>query len=195
MPDLYGWILERITATERSVRDQSDAMWQVHLGADSAAQVVFRRCAADRRLLEIHKPRGVDWSTEDREWGGNPHVCEGCGQEGICQDWVTGHANDCPVLLAVAEGYGLTEEILAGLDRPAWEPPRPEGPSVLGEAAAAVWGKAMMAALLGTLTGSARLDVPMEIKPYQRPEEKALDILGPELRAIPLYQPDGDGQR
>jgi hypothetical protein len=113
-------------------------------------------------------------------------VCEGCGQEGICQDWVTAHANDCPVLLAVAEGYGLTEEILAALERPEWVPRRPDGPSVLGVAVSEVWAEALRASLTAEL-------VPAEVLAAETsPQEKAMRILGPELRTIPLYQSAGE---
>lgn len=183
--DLYGWILERITTTERSVRDQADAMWQVYLGDDSAARVIFRRCEADRKLLTIHKPRHVTWPPS-YQVGLDGYVCEGCGQEGICQDWVTEHANDCPVLLAVAEGYGLTEEILAGLDRPQAQRPEPAGQSVLGEAVAKAWETAVRASLQASVVSRDAFVLTDAAEPT--PREKALSILEPELRTIPLYQ-------
>ncbi|MFJ6667446.1 hypothetical protein [Streptomyces sp. NPDC091383] len=41
---------------------------------------------------------------------------------------MTSHVNDCPTLLALAEGYGLTQEQHATLDRPEMErPPRKPG--------------------------------------------------------------------
>jgi hypothetical protein len=78
---------------------------------------VLRRCAADRKILAEHTPQG----------GGYPshYACEGCGYDGsYCPEPNVGHINDCPTLIALAEGYGLTDEQLAGLDRP--EPERPE---------------------------------------------------------------------
>lgn len=77
---------------------------------------VLRRCAADRKILEHHAPYGHSWE---------PYACVGCGYDGsdYCSDWITDHINDCPTLLALAEGYGLTEEQRAALDRP--EPERP----------------------------------------------------------------------
>jgi hypothetical protein len=165
-----------------------------HLNADHIAlngpDVVLRRCAADRKLLKVHKPRGVDWSTEDRTWGDDPNVCEGCGQAGnICQDWVTEHANDCPVLLAIAEGYGLTETELAFLDRPQARRPASPVPSVLGEAVAKLWGAAVTASLRDGLVLHTTLEPE---QPEPSPREKALRILGPELRTIPLYRPPED---
>jgi hypothetical protein len=160
-----------------------------HIALNGPADVL-RRCAADRKLLTLHKPRGVDWTADDREWAGNPHVCEGCGQEGICQDWVTEHANDCPVLLAVAEGYGLTETERAVLDRPRWEPARSSGSSPLGEAAARAWETALRATLRATSVHQSAFVLSDEVEPS--PKEKALRILGPELRTIPLYRPPED---
>lgn len=80
-------------------------------------QAVLRRCAADRKILEEHRPMG----------GGDPshYACYGCGFDGgYCPEPYTEHVNDCPTLLALAEGYGLTEEQRTALDRP--EPERPE---------------------------------------------------------------------
>ncbi|WP_176734721.1 hypothetical protein, partial [Streptomyces sp. EN23] len=144
-------------------------------------------CAADRKLLALHKPRGVDWDAEGRDWAGNPYVCEGCGQEGICQDWVTEHANDCPVLLAIAEGYGLTETERAVLDRPRWEPARSCGPSVLGEAVARAWETAVRASLQASGVSREAFVLSDSVEPS--PKEKALSILEPELRTIRLYRP------
>lgn len=209
MPDLYDWTVQQITAVENMVRAaekehgrdwtaqwiQSGDHFEItgHLGLLVADQVqpgaaglitqhdpqaVLRRCAADRKLLTLHGPRGGDWQ---------PYVCEGCGTAGICQDWVTEHSNDCPVLLAVAEGYGLTEEILAGLDRPQWTPPPPTGASALGKAVAELWG----AALNASLRASLQQDLVLSTEAVPNPAEKALHILGPALGAIPLYQPTG----
>ncbi len=80
---------------------------------------VLRRCATDRKILEEHQPQG----------GGYPdhYACEGCGYDGgYCPEPITEHVNDCPTLLALAEGHGLTEEQRAQLDRPL--PKRPDIP-------------------------------------------------------------------
>ena len=210
MADLHGWILEQIGVREEAARDATEGPWFAdhpegswgddpgarlvgqgkilalfsndnngHLNVDHIAlhspDAVLRRCAADRKLLEIHKPRGTDF-------GYDPNVCEGCGQEGYCQDWVTEHANDCPVLLAVAEGYGLTPEILAGLDRPQLEPSTPVDGPTIGYVPSKVWEDAIVASLKATF------DIPRE----PSPREKALDILAPELRQVPLYRPSDE---
>lgn len=82
---------------------------------------VLRRCAADRKILDTHKPTAGFWI--------DYYACEGCGMDGSDPaDWITDHVNDCPTLLALAEGYGLTEEQRAALDRPeAEQPPRKPG--------------------------------------------------------------------
>lgn len=57
---------------------------------------VLRRCAADRRLIAEHGP----FSATDSS-------CKGCGLDNH-EELLTGHYGDCPVLLAIAEGYGWT---------------------------------------------------------------------------------------
>ncbi|WP_435279140.1 DUF6221 family protein [Streptomyces sp. 1222.5] len=92
-----------------------------HIAAHDPA-AVLRRCEADRKILAIHKPLATSWS--------DYYACEGCGYDGAdaCSEPITRHVNDCPTLLAVAEGYGLTEEQRAALDRPEKEqPPRKPG--------------------------------------------------------------------
>lgn len=106
MPDLHGWITQQIDGAEALARAGKHGWWEPW---------VLRRCTADRKILDIHKPYG------GRGYGG--HACTGCGE--LNEDWVVEHANDCPTLLALAEGYGLTPEILAALDRPIPEPHPP----------------------------------------------------------------------
>lgn len=178
--DLYGWILEQISGKEKLARYAEAEWWEPW---------VLRRCAADRKLLTIHKPRHVDWAPGEA-YRHDPYVCEGCGQEGYCQDWVTEHANDCPVLLAVAEGYGLTPEILAGLDRPKRERPEPAEQSVLGRVVAEMWKTAAHASLRASLVPNDAFVLSAEPEPS--PEKKALQILEPELRRLPLYQAPDD---
>lgn len=106
MPDLHGWITQQIDAAEEYALDHT---------RDPAAAV--RRCATDRKILDIHQPQGGGYP--------NHYACEGCGYDGAdyCSEPNTEHVNDCPTLLALAEGYGLTEEQRAALDRPEVEPP------------------------------------------------------------------------
>ncbi|MDX3759312.1 hypothetical protein [Streptomyces sp. AK02-04a] len=126
MPDLHGWITQQITIREQAADRWHDTECAVHdvtvadalvlLGATvcdcGGPAAVLRRCTADRKILEVHKPYG------GRGYSG--HACTGCGE--LSEDWAVEHANDCPTLLALAEGYGLTPEILATLDRPVPEP-------------------------------------------------------------------------
>jgi len=150
MTDLRGWIEQQITRTEAIARLATEGPWKtvpsrtdepgvlevhetnepvfaaayitdactsdaVHIAHHNPA-AVLRRCTADRKILEHHAPYGGAWQSS---------ACEGCGSRGQLEDPAVEHINDCPTLLALAEGYGLTDEILAGLDRPEPEPPSP----------------------------------------------------------------------
>ncbi|WP_055693388.1 hypothetical protein [Streptomyces prasinopilosus] len=83
-----------------------------------SATAVLRRCEADRRILARHR-LATEWT-----WA-HEAPCHGCGTEGDCDDPVTENLNDCPELLDLAHAHGLTDEILAGLDRP--QPPEADG--------------------------------------------------------------------
>lgn len=109
--DLHAWITQQVDAVERSIEDDC-------IPSDEAAPIL-RRCEADRRILAIHYSVNDGYST----------ACDGCGTAGICDDWITENINDCPILLALAHAHGLTDEILAELDRP--QPPdrKPIDPS------------------------------------------------------------------
>ncbi|MFE4915901.1 DUF6221 family protein [Streptomyces sp. NPDC056652] len=57
---------------------------------------VLRRCAADRKLLELH--------------GNRCHSCPAKGEAGYLDEWTQFDYDDtCPVVLLLAEGYGWTE--------------------------------------------------------------------------------------
>jgi hypothetical protein len=136
---------------------------------------VLRRCAADRKILAEHRPQG----------GGYPshYACEGCGYDGsYCPEPNTDHVNDCPTLLALAEGYGLTEEQRAALDRPEPERPTPTGPSLIPDGLA----EAMYGNLYAFALGVREVE--------RRPEVKAMEILAPELKKIPGYLPTTEEQ-
>ncbi|BBC30039.1 hypothetical protein SGFS_013330 [Streptomyces graminofaciens] len=135
MPDLHTWITQQIANAERVARQAREDIAALlasgeinsriaerHIALSDPANVL-RRCTADRKILAEHQPFGSQWE---------PYACVGCGLgAGDCGDWVTEHTNDCPTLLALAEGYGLTEQQRAGLDRPAPDPPahKPHGPA------------------------------------------------------------------
>ncbi|MEU0207379.1 DUF6221 family protein [Streptomyces canus] len=128
---------------------------------------VLRRCAADRKILEVHAPAGSDWE---------PYGCNGCGIDSE-YGYEVRHTNDCETLQALAEGYGLTEEQRAALDRPQPEPPKRTGPSLIADEFAKTLYGPLFATYLGT----------QPVEP--RPEVKALEILAPELKKIPGYVP------
>jgi hypothetical protein len=75
---------------------------------------VLRRCEADRRILARHRrdPDCLAWAS-----------CKGCGNDGWGLPSVD-NLNACPELLDLAHAHDITDEILAGLDRP--QPPEPE---------------------------------------------------------------------
>ncbi|MEU8101706.1 DUF6221 family protein [Streptomyces rubiginosohelvolus] len=58
---------------------------------------ILRRCAADRKLIAEHGP-----------WSATATFCKGCGLDSN-EELITGYYEDCPVLCALAEGYGWTE--------------------------------------------------------------------------------------
>lgn len=151
VPDLHGWITQQIDKIESVARDATEGPWYAdhpeprHWGDDPESALivrgkilcildnqyngplnvdhivlhdpttVLRRCAADRKILEVHSSIGG--------------ACDGCGfdrEDGYFIEQV----NDCPTLLALAEGYGLTNEQRAALARPEPERPayKPRGP-------------------------------------------------------------------
>ncbi|MFD9069165.1 hypothetical protein [Streptomyces lasiicapitis] len=104
--DLHAWITQQVDLAEAEGRA---------VLIDPAP--LLRRCEADRRILARHNtdPAKAEWSEAT--------ACKGCGTYGDC-DWPeTENINDCPELLDLGYAHGLTEEILAGLDRP--QPPEP----------------------------------------------------------------------
>lgn len=153
MPDLRGWISQAVAKREALARRASkmtgrwvyalelqrvlDGDYVVantgsaygwHIEANDPA-AVLRRCAADRKILARHN-RNPSWA----DWPSQAVACHGCGTYGDC-DWpVTDNLNDCPELLDLAEGYGITDEELAHLDRPQppeQQPAEPAGKSAL----------------------------------------------------------------
>jgi len=84
---------------------------------------VLRRCEADRRILARHQ---LDPS---ETWA---PCCEGCGQSGYNELPNVDNLNECPELLDLAHAHGLTEAILAGLDRPQTPESKPRTDRRLG---------------------------------------------------------------
>ena len=186
MPDLHGWITQQIDDASARADRWHDGECAVHDASLTDATVlrgatlcdcdgpaaVLRRCAADRKILALHAPRGGDWE---------PYACIGCGADseyGVLVD----HTNDCETLQAMAEGYGLTEERRAELDRPEPEPRQRRMGGVIGAGIAEAMYDNLYAAIINTR--------PVE----PRPEVKAMEILAPELKKIPVYVPTSEEQ-
>jgi hypothetical protein len=169
MPDLHGWITQQIAQREDLAKRAAHygrpdwpqpctaavdvgEDWPItteggpiaeHIAVHDPASVL-RRCAADRKILEHHAPAGGNWE---------PYACTGCGDDSEYGALVT-HTNDCPTLQALAEGYGLTEEQRAQLDRPEPEPQqRPCGTGFL-----------IPEAIYGPLLRLALADVPATLR-------------------------------
>jgi hypothetical protein len=202
MPDLHGWLSQQIDAVEavaRAAASDGTPDWYTknHFAVadgdgdavaynegnptpDQARHIalhdpagVLRRCAADRKILNLHAPAGGNWE---------PYACLGCGSDseyGVLVD----HVNDCETLRALAEGYGLAEEQRAQLDRPEPERPTPSGPSLLPDGLAETLYGNLYAFALGV----------REVE--RRPEVKAMEILDPELKKIPGYIPTTEEQQ
>lgn len=100
MPDLHAWITQQVDETEAYALD--------HILDPTNA---LRRCEADRRILARHT---ID---PDATWY-EAAMCKGCGTHGYDDMANIDNLNDCPELLDLARAHGLTDEILAGLDRP-----------------------------------------------------------------------------
>lgn len=130
--DILAWLETVITAREEAARavgwdtiETVDYLWSTkhlllkradeslattELDADLAAHIalndpesVLRRCAADRKLLKLHRPVVL------RAGGGARHfetttVCTSCEPPRQFPET----ARPCPSLLAIAEGYGWT---------------------------------------------------------------------------------------
>jgi hypothetical protein len=114
-----------IEPPEAAVRDSDQAVALVQTGRNEHLLIamhdpatVLRRCEADRRILNRHR---LD---PDAIWH-EAAMCKGCGDYGDQEFAYTENLNDCPELLDLAYAHGLTDEILATLDRPQ-EGERPE---------------------------------------------------------------------
>lgn len=80
--------------------DEARNVWNnaSHIAANDP-ESVLRRCAADRKLLELHAPtQGFN------VYGGSCTACSACGAAEEYPVWYP-----CPSVLALAEGYGWTE--------------------------------------------------------------------------------------
>ncbi|WP_331746681.1 DUF6221 family protein [Streptomyces sp. NBC_00842] len=88
---------------------------EVHPSKDRSVHIalndpesVLRRCAAERKLIELH--------------GRQMHSCPAEDETGYLDEWTQfDHGDTCPVVLLLAEGYGWTEKTSA--PDPAQTPP------------------------------------------------------------------------
>ena len=196
MPDLHGWITQRVDAHERLAREQQGSLWDMALGDDSVAATVLLRCAADRKILERHH---LDPDVHFEA------ACKGCRTYGDQALSWTDDLNECPELLDLAHAHGITDEILATLDRPE-PPPRPPYPgesgSVIGDSIRSLYADLYKALLASTTAEAERLVVGdgtgapygflrTEPEPEPTPAERAFAILEPHLHNVPLYRPRG----
>jgi len=131
MPDLHGWISQQIDAAEGRAQACPPSPLLVETGTSDYAPVevrttageshavgllvtaatILRRCAADRKILKIHRYAGGD------SW--DQYACHGCGYDDT--GYIVDHTNDCQTLQALADGYGITDGEVCALDRPEWE--------------------------------------------------------------------------
>ncbi|MFG3488515.1 hypothetical protein [Streptomyces sp. NPDC047972] len=116
MPTLHEWITDRVTEAA---------------AVTAASPATIRRCEADQRVLARHT---VDPTAASSRLFAT--ACHGCGTSGDCDDPVTENLNDCPELLDLAHAHGITDSILASLDRPQSPPPAPVDPRAAARAEA-----------------------------------------------------------
>ncbi|MFF3151858.1 DUF6221 family protein [Streptomyces sp. NPDC057910] len=146
MPDLHTWITAQVDRAETIARNASawgadwyhdDLLGEVrdygngntitwaslptygrHVVANDPA-AVLRRCAADRRILARHRAAPDDTDTmKDR-------TCQACNyynRIGMMPIRLAVDLADCPELLDLARAHGITDEVLASLDRPRRSP-------------------------------------------------------------------------
>lgn len=145
--DLHAWITQQVDAVERADpphRQDCESVPQVTscCGAEDYCEcfdtfpcdcdlpaAIRRRCEADRRILARHK---VAANLADSPAFAT--ACDGCRSEWLQDDPFpfVDNINDCPELLDLAHAHGITDEILAGLDRPEAPEPRPRTGGRLG---------------------------------------------------------------
>ncbi|MFE0206957.1 DUF6221 family protein [Streptomyces sp. NPDC058985] len=113
-PDLrYGWDADMVHLSQtdphiayQCLSDEIAALTVLH-----DPEAVLRRCAADRKLLELHQ--AVDCGAFGCDCGLKCRTCDWTASQetGIDAGWgeVDQHIYPCPTVRAIAEGYGWTE--------------------------------------------------------------------------------------
>ncbi|MFF8299572.1 DUF6221 family protein [Streptomyces globisporus] len=109
--DGSDWVAFTGAIDDEPTQSAADAK---HIAAHDP-DAVLRRCNADLRILARHRlDPNFPYET----------ACYGCGTYGDLDLPNTDNLNDCPELLDLAHAHGITDEILASLDRP--QPPEPK---------------------------------------------------------------------
>ncbi|MFD3363650.1 hypothetical protein ACFWW5_11160 [Streptomyces albidoflavus] len=103
--DILAWLDAAITRAESEAGysegefiffDVGDGQIADHYQHAGSPASVLRRCAVDRKLLELH--------------GGRGHACPAYDYDGDLDEWARHYDHEaCPVVQILAEGYGWTE--------------------------------------------------------------------------------------
>lgn len=107
MDDLVTRLHEAIDAAEVRARDWAEDLSD-HFSINEAGKELLRRCAADRKILALHR----SWDDVYPDFADPDHPergCVGCGFDGH-EERVTEDINRCPIVLALAEGYDIRTE-------------------------------------------------------------------------------------
>lgn len=140
--DLHAWITQQVDRTEQLIGENE---WP-----PSQVEGIRLHCEADRRILARHR-LDPDITYEP--------ACKGCGTYGDYGLSNVDNLNDCPELLDLAHAHGITDDILASLDRP--QPPERPKREPHPDGFAGTLRDALTAALTPTITTS---DVPAALR-------------------------------
>ncbi|MEU5360203.1 hypothetical protein ACFY9R_29035 [Streptomyces albidoflavus] len=93
--DILAWLDAAITRAESEAGySEGEFIFYQHAGSPAS---VLRRCAVDRKLLELH--------------GGRGHACPAYDYDGDLDEWARHYDHEaCPVVQILAEGYDWNSE-------------------------------------------------------------------------------------
>lgn len=118
--DLAVRLLAAIEETERIAREAADAHFHFDarddhfvargLRSDQIVRHIIRqdpkatliRCAADRKIVGLHRTDDRSGWLPDHSYGEIDPACSTCGSQDLAVEW------PCDTLRAIAEGYGVT---------------------------------------------------------------------------------------